>query len=106
MECCEYGTRTPTSKPSSMEGVDGGDGRSDGVALDVNVPARILLVDVDVNHFAVPAALVDDVSADVGDPLRGSLRGRIEHVGELETLGSDGWVQGSQPSLLPDGTQD
>jgi hypothetical protein len=24
----------------------------------------------------------------------------------LETLGSDGWVQGSQPSLLPDGTKD
>ena len=58
------------------------------------------LVDVNVKHSAVPAALVYNVITNFQIPVGGRLRGRIEHVGQQEALGRNWRVHRSQLLLL------
>lgn len=79
----------PSGEPTAVKGVYGEDGRGNAGTFDVNVTGRRLFVDEDVQDAAVFVALFDDVVFDFNVPVRVGFRGRIEHVGQQETLGSD-----------------
>ena len=76
-------------EPPAVESVDGGHGRRDVGALDVDVALRRSLVHHDVEEPAVLGPLLDDVVLDLLVPVGRRLLLRIEHVGQHEALGGD-----------------
>ena len=76
-------------EPPAVESVDGGHGRRDVGALDVDVALRRRLVHHDVEEPAVLGPLLDDVVFDLLVPVGRRLLRRVEHVGQHEALGGD-----------------